>query len=51
MKAKLLYEDDGQRTFALVFETGDSVMDLLRAFAVQANLPVRSSPASAPSAR
>ncbi|MDP1965043.1 MAG: DNA-binding protein [Reyranella sp.] len=35
MKAKLLHEDDGQRTFALVFDTGDSVMDLLRAFAVQ----------------
>ncbi len=32
MKAKLLHEDDGQRTFALVFEAGDSFMDLLRAF-------------------
>jgi predicted DNA-binding protein with PD1-like motif len=38
MKAKLLHEDDGQRTFALVFDTGDSVMDLLRAFAVQESL-------------
>jgi len=38
MKAKLLHEDDGQRTFALVFDTGDSVMDLLRAFAVQEKL-------------
>jgi predicted DNA-binding protein with PD1-like motif len=35
MKAKLLHEDDGQRTFALVFDTGDSVMDLLKAFAMQ----------------
>lgn len=38
MKAKLLHEDDGQRTFALVFEAGDSAMDLLRAFAVQERL-------------
>ena len=38
MKAKLLHEDDGQRTFALVFGSGDSVMDLLRAFAVQEKL-------------
>jgi predicted DNA-binding protein with PD1-like motif len=38
MKAKLLHEDDGQRTFALVFETGDSIMDLLQTFAIQAKL-------------
>ena len=33
MKSKLLQEDDGQRTFVLVFESGDSVMDLLKRFA------------------
>lgn len=38
MKAKLLHEDDGQRTFALVFDSGDSVLDLLRAFAVREKL-------------
>jgi predicted DNA-binding protein with PD1-like motif len=38
MKAKLLHENDGQRTFAMVFETGDSVIDLLRAFATQEKL-------------
>lgn len=43
MKAKLLHEDDGQkgggqRTFALVFESGDSVMELLKAFAAKEKL-------------
>jgi len=38
MKAKLLHEDDGQRTFALVFDSGDSAMDLLKAFATQEKL-------------
>jgi len=38
MKAKLLHEDDGQRTFALVFDTGDSVMDQLKTFAAKEKL-------------
>ena len=38
MKAKLLHEDDCQRTFALVFDTGDSVMDQLKAFAAKEKL-------------
>ncbi|MDI1286585.1 MAG: hypothetical protein PSV46_19515 [Reyranella sp.] len=38
MKAKLLHEDDGQRTFALVFESGDFVMELLKAFAAKEKL-------------
>jgi hypothetical protein len=37
MKSKLLY-DNLERTFALVFETGDRVIEGLEAFAVKANL-------------
>src|SRR5262245_29794703 len=33
MRAKLLHEAEGQKTFALVFETGDEVMSNLAAFA------------------
>jgi len=33
MQSKLLHEDGGQRTFALVLETGDEVMACLQAFA------------------
>jgi uncharacterized protein len=33
MQSKLLHEDDGQRTFAVVLETGDEVMASLQAFA------------------
>ena len=33
MKSKLLHESDGQKTYALVFETGDEVMSSLQAFA------------------
>ena len=33
MKSKLLHESDGQKTYALVFETGDEVMSSLKAFA------------------
>ena len=33
MKSRLLHEVDGQRTFALVFDTGDEVMASLKAFA------------------
>jgi uncharacterized protein len=32
MKSKLLH-DDGERTFALIYETGDAVMSLLKEFA------------------
>jgi predicted DNA-binding protein with PD1-like motif len=32
MKTKLLHED-GERTFALIFETGDEVMHVLKSFA------------------
>ena len=35
MKSRLLHEDDGQRTFALIFETGDELMDQLERFAAQ----------------
>ena len=33
MKSRMLHEVDGQRTFALVFDTGDEVMASLKAFA------------------
>ena len=33
MKSKLLHESDGQKTYALVFETGDEVMSNLKTFA------------------
>jgi predicted DNA-binding protein with PD1-like motif len=33
MRSKLLHEIDGQKTYALVFETGDEVMSTLEAFA------------------
>jgi len=38
MKAKLLHEDDGQRTFVLIFASGDSVMELLKQFAAKEKL-------------
>ena len=38
MRSKLLHESDGQRTYALIFETGDEVMSNLRAFARDNNL-------------
>jgi predicted DNA-binding protein with PD1-like motif len=33
MRSTLLHESDGQRTYALIFETGDEVMSTLKAFA------------------
>lgn len=33
MKSKLLHESDGQKTYALIFETGDEVMSNLESFA------------------
>ena len=33
MRSKLLHESDGQKTYALVFETGDEVMSNLKTFA------------------
>jgi uncharacterized protein len=33
MQSRLIQESHGQRTFALVFETGDEVMQVLRKFA------------------
>jgi predicted DNA-binding protein with PD1-like motif len=33
MKSKLLHESHGQKTFALIFDTGDEVMKTLEAFA------------------
>ena len=33
MKSKLLHTSDGQKTYALIFETGDEVMSTLKAFA------------------
>jgi predicted DNA-binding protein with PD1-like motif len=38
MKAKLLHEVDGQRTFALVFETGDEALAGIRDFAKHQHL-------------
>jgi predicted DNA-binding protein with PD1-like motif len=33
MRSQLLHESDGQKTYALIFETGDEVMANLQAFA------------------
>ncbi len=33
MRSKLLQESEGQKTYALIFETGDEVMSNLKAFA------------------
>lgn len=33
MRSKLLHEADGQKTYALIFETGDEVMSNLQKFA------------------
>lgn len=38
MKSKLLHENDGQRTFALIFDLGDEVMGTLKDFARQKQL-------------
>jgi len=38
MKSRLLHEDDGQRTFVLIFESGDELMDRLDGFAAQEGL-------------
>ena len=38
MKSKLLHEADGQKTYALIFETGDEVMSNLKAFARDSQL-------------
>ena len=38
MKSRLLHESTGQRTFILVFETGDEVMHQLQSFAQQQRL-------------
>jgi predicted DNA-binding protein with PD1-like motif len=38
MQSKLLYEDGGQRTFALVLETGDEAMGCLQSFAEKERL-------------
>jgi len=38
MRAKLLHESDGQKTYALIFETGDEVMSNLLQFASENRL-------------
>jgi len=38
MKSKLIHENEGERTFALIFEAGDEVMAGLREFARQYRL-------------
>jgi predicted DNA-binding protein with PD1-like motif len=38
MKSKLLHDDNGEKTFALIFEKGDEVMAGLRSFANDAHL-------------
>ena len=36
--SKLLHSDKGQRTYALIFETGDEVLSILQKFAAQERL-------------
>jgi uncharacterized protein len=50
MRSKLLHEFDGQKTYALIFETGDEVTSSLKAFAENNVLAAATSRASAPSA-
>ncbi|HSU66941.1 MAG TPA: PPC domain-containing DNA-binding protein [Tepidisphaeraceae bacterium] len=38
MKSKIIHEAAGQRTFALIFETGDEVMQALERFAAENKL-------------
>ncbi len=38
MRSKIIHEGDGERTFALVLETGDEVMASLNAFAARQGL-------------
>ena len=38
MKSKIIHESAGQRTFALIFETGDEVMQTLERFAAENQL-------------
>jgi predicted DNA-binding protein with PD1-like motif len=38
VRSKLLHDDDGQRTFAVVLETGDETMTCLGTFAIEAHL-------------
>jgi len=38
MKSKIIHESAGQRTFALIFETGDEVMATLERFAAENQL-------------
>ena len=38
MQSKLLHEADGQRTFALIFETGDELLAGIKAFAKREKL-------------
>lgn len=42
MKTKLLHETDGARTWALIFDTGDEVMDGLSGFAREEGLDAAS---------
>jgi predicted DNA-binding protein with PD1-like motif len=42
MRAKLLYDREGERIFALVFEAGEEVLAGLREFANEANLTAAS---------
>ena len=48
MKARVLHDDGQQRTLALVFETGDRVMELLLAYAKSESLSADTSPLSVP---
>ncbi|MBO9590862.1 PPC domain-containing DNA-binding protein [Devosia sp.] len=38
MRSKIIHEVDGERTFAVILETGDEVMASLNAFATENNL-------------
>lgn len=38
MKSKIIHQSAGQRTFALIFQTGDEVMDTLKRFANENHL-------------
>ncbi len=41
MKSKLIHEHQGEKTFALIFETGDEVMAGLKGFARENGLGTR----------
>ena len=49
MKSKLIQDENGAKTFALIFDTGDEAMSGLVEFAKSQSLGAANSPPSAPS--